>query len=205
MFAFEQWNPKVDIKLYLKKWNSSKEYVAHENALNYLFFRRGDDFLNQDDLLIKCSVLNDFYGTNIYEVYHVVKHYLTIHDLAERLSQTPNEQNDLVAELRYVPVPKSQKSLRKSDTIDYYSFATKFCSHHTPELFPIDDSYVDRVLREFRNHKVMTFRNNDLLNYGKFVRIIKEFQRIYGLEKYTVKEIDMYLWQLGKECFPKSY
>lgn len=27
----------------------------------------------------------------------------------------------------------------------------------------------------------------------------------YKLESYTVKEIDQYLWQLGKANFPKKY
>ena len=204
-FTFEQWNPNVDIVRYLDKWKTLEEYVVHENALHDLFSRRGEDYLSQNDLMIKCSVLNDFYGTNIYEVYHLVKHYSKISNLAQRLEEPPTEQNDLVKELRYVPVPRPANSKRKKDTIDYYSFASKFCSHHNPELFPIYDYYVDRVLREFRNHKVMNFRNDDLLNYSKFVKNIKEFQKIYGLEKYSVKEIDMYLWQLGKECFPIRY
>nr|DAW12033.1 MAG TPA: hypothetical protein [Microviridae sp.] len=32
-----------------------------------------------------------------------------------------------------------------------------------------------------------------------------DFQRFYKLESYTVKEIDQYLWQLGKANFPKKY
>ncbi|UTW70364.1 hypothetical protein KHA80_07545 [Anaerobacillus sp. HL2] len=34
---------------------------------------------------------------------------------------------------------------------NFYSFATKYCSHHNPLDYPIYDSYVDEVLRHFRN------------------------------------------------------
>lgn len=34
---------------------------------------------------------------------------------------------------------------------NFYSFATKYCSHHRPLDFPIYDSYLDKVLCFFRN------------------------------------------------------
>ena len=34
---------------------------------------------------------------------------------------------------------------------NFYSFATKYCSHHRPYDYAIYDSYVDKVLRHFRN------------------------------------------------------
>jgi hypothetical protein len=32
-----------------------------------------------------------------------------------------------------------------------------------------------------------------------------EFSRFYGLEGFTLKEVDKYLWQAGKEYFPRQY
>ena len=32
--------------------------------------------------------------------------------------------------------------------------------------------------------------------------VINEFQRFYRLERFSVKELDRYLWQLGKKYFP---
>jgi hypothetical protein len=34
---------------------------------------------------------------------------------------------------------------------NFYSFATKYCSHHMPLEYPIYDSYVDLLLRYFRD------------------------------------------------------
>ena len=44
-----------------------------------------------------------------------------------------------------------------------------------------------------------------LLDYLSFNTILHDFQLFYKLEKYTLKEIDQYLWQLGKANFPKKY
>ena len=55
-----------------------ENYVNQEKALNKLFFdlcRRND---NIEDILIKCSTLNDFYSTNIFDIHSVAKHILEL-------------------------------------------------------------------------------------------------------------------------------
>jgi len=39
----------------------------------------------------------------------------------------------------------------------------------------------------------------------KFKNIIIAFREYYGLDEFNLKEIDQYLWQLGKEYFPNKY
>ena len=88
----------------------------------------------------------------------------------------------------------------------FYSFASKYCSHHNPEAFPIYDSYVDEVLRYFRDvDGFTTFRTSELKDYSRFKEILLKFRSFYGLEQFTLKEIDKYIWQLGKKYFPKTY
>lgn len=191
--------PQDDIKKYIEKWDNTEEYVIPEKALQTLFLNKRDNHLSSDDLLIKCSVLNDFYGTNIFKVYYVVSHYLTVVNLAERL-----EAGDitLVDDLRKVVVPKKDKDgkIAGERTIDYYSFATKFCSHHKPDVFPIYDSNVAYALKSFRKRDSrIRFADSDLRNYQKFAGIIDTFRKVYDLERYNVKDIDRYLWQLGKD------
>ena len=84
----------------------------------------------------------------------------------------------------------------------FYSFATKYCSHHNPEHFPIYDRYVDYVLKYFRKKdKFAKFHNDDLKDYVKFNEILNKFASHYSLEQYSLKELDRYLWQLGKRYF----
>ena len=84
--------------------------------------------------------------------------------------------------------------------------ASKYCSHHNPEAYPIYDSYVDEVLRYFRDlDRFASFRTEELKDYRRFKGILIDFRSYYGLEQFSLKEIDKYLWQFGKEYFPKSY
>lgn len=74
------------------------------------------------------------------------------------------------------------------------------------EQMVIHDSYyyVDKMLRYYRDKDHFSkFDNKDLLVYSEFLMIIKDFQKHYGSEKYSVKEIDKMLWQMGKYHFPK--
>jgi len=32
-----------------------------------------------------------------------------------------------------------------------------------------------------------------------------QFSNFYGLGAFTLKQVDKYLWQAGKDCFPKQY
>lgn len=188
----------LNITDYLKEWDNTPDYVAQENALNNVFSSIANQFV-QNDLMIKCSILNDFYSTNIFKVYYVVLHYMTVESLAERLDAG---DITLVDDLRKVNVPKKDKDGKIVGwrTIDYYSFATKFCSHHNPKAFPIYDSNVEFALKAFRSRdNSIRFANSDLRDYKKFVEIIKTFQQVYDLKQYDFKDIDRYLWQLGKD------
>ena len=86
----------------------------------------------------------------------------------------------------------------------FYSFATKYCSHHNPIDFPIYDSYVEKILLYFNKiDKFSSFKRIDLKDYRKFKGILLDFQKYYKLERFSLKEIDRYLWLLGKEIFPR--
>lgn len=89
---------------------------------------------------------------------------------------------------------------------NFYSFATKYCNHHKPIDFPIYDSYVDKLLRYFRDEDgFYKFSNDDLEDYIKFKNILLKFSSLYSLDDYNLKDIYKYLLQLGKEKFPKKY
>jgi len=73
-------------------------------------------------------------------------------------------------------------------------------------VYPIYDSYLDKVLMYFKKRdKFFNFKSSDLKTYSNFKNILIEFQKYYGLEEFDLKQIDKYLWQLGKEHFPRKY
>lgn len=182
------------VNLYLSLWNSMENYTLQERALDKLFTKLCPQNNNIDDILLKVSTLNDFYSTNIFSAFSVAKHILEL-KIDTRLK---NKDASLVSDIQKVTISGKIKN--------FYSFATKYCSHHEPLYFPIYDSYVDCILRYFkRKDRFCNFRNDDLKDYHKFKNILLSFQSFYNLNNFTLKQIDQYLWQLGKEYFPKKY
>lgn len=183
-----------EVNKHLKGWKKLEKYTSQEKALNKLFLKLLPENLEISDILLKTSCLNDFYSTNIFAIHHLAKHILGIKDLDKRLKSGDIE---LVRELGEVTIGGKEKY--------FYSFATKYCSHHNPIAFPIYDSYVEQVLLYFNKvDKFSAFKRKDLKNYRKFKEILLDFQRYYELERFDLKELDRYLWLLGKEIFPKS-
>ena len=44
-------------------------------------------------------------------------------------------------------------------------------------------------------------KRSSLKNYSTFKETIIKFQKNFGLEGFNLKEIDQYIWLLGKEFF----
>lgn len=181
---------KNEIEKYLAMWASLENYSLQEAALDKLFFTLTPHNVCIEDILLKVSTLNDFYSTNIFSVFPVAKHILSL-DIDSRLVQGD---------------PALVDAIKTVDGRNHYSFATKYCSHHNPLEFPIYDSYVEKVLKHFRDvDGFCSFETEELKQYDRFKQIILAFRAYYGLGEYTLKEIDQYIWQLGKEFFPKTY
>ena len=51
----------------------------------------------------------------------------------------------------------------------------------------------------------MIFKKDDLKDYKNYKEILFCFKKYYGIDEYSLKDIDRYLWQLGKDYFPKKY
>lgn len=189
--SFSTCNPAREMRAYFSKWNSLPDYVSQENALNMIFLGNGALGFSEPELMVKCATLNDFYSTYIFKVYYVVKHYLSVANLQNRLRVG---DVSLVDDLRKVPTPRSAKP------IDFYSFATKFCSHHNPSAYPICDKLAIKALYEFKKRDgFCKFTKTSLTDYRVFIAVIDAFRDYYGLQNYSYKDIDKYLWQVGKE------
>ena len=188
-------NPSIEqVDIYLTKWDGLENYHLQEDALNKLFFELCPKNTDIIDILLKASTLNDFYSTNIFSIYPVAKHIRSL-NIDTRLDAG---DVTLVRDIQHVTISNKKRS--------FYSFATKYCSHHNPLDYPIYDSYVDEVLRYFRNRDNFSdFQNDELKDYVRFKDILIDFRGFYDLETYNLKQIDQYVWQLGKDYFPKNY
>lgn len=185
---------KTEVEQYLNKWDSLENYVLQESALDKLFFDTYPNNADINDILIKASVLNDFYSTNIFSIFPVAKHILNL-DIDSRLKRG---DETLVNDIANISI--------NGKTKNFYSFATKYCSHHFPKIFPIYDSYVEKVLMYFqKKDNFSKFKKEDLKNYKIFKDTLINFKKFYNIDEYNLKDIDRYIWQLGKDYFPKKY
>lgn len=184
-----------EVDKYLHQWDDLENYVNQEKALDKLFFQLCKTNVDLSDILIKCSALNDFYSTNIFDIHSVAKHIFRIPRIDERLVQG---DLSLIDEISHVEVGKDKKEHC------FYSFASKYCSHHQPFKYAIFDNYVEKVLVYFRKRDhFFEFQNEELRYYPSFISIVRKFQKYYGMEDYNLKQIDKYLWQLGKEYYKR--
>lgn len=185
---------KYEVEKYLKKWNATENIVLPEKSLNKLFLSTYKNNTDIDEILIKASSLNDFYNTNIFSVVTIAKHIYNL-NIDKRLKAA---DETLVNDIANVIINGKAKR--------FYSFATKYCSHHFPNEFPIYDSYVEKVLMYFNKiDNFFNFKREDLKDYKKFKNVLIQFKKFYNIEQYSLKDIDKYIWLVGKEFFTKKY
>jgi hypothetical protein len=183
-----------EVRHWLEVWDSLEDYTIQEEAINELFMGKYNSNNDIKNIIVKCSILNDFYSTNIYKVYPVASHILSL-NIDDKLNRG---DLSVVQEIATNKISDKDKN--------FYSFASKYCSHHNPDAYPIYDYYVDRMLRHFRDADgFYKFDNDDLKDYVKFKNILLKFREYYCLQEFTIKELDKYLWQVGKKYYPKKY
>jgi len=183
------------IQYYLDEWGKLEKYALQERALNYLFSQACPSNKDIAHVILKVSTLNDFYSTNIYDTFSVSRHIVSIKNFHDRLKRgDPSLVND-VAKVRI-----------KEKEINFYSFASKYCSHHSPSYFPIYDSYVEKMLWHYKQAtEFKIFKKYELKNYNVFLDTIHCFQHFFDLKKFSLRDIDIFLWLAGKKYFPNKY
>ena len=187
---------------YFDIWNRLPNYTRQEDALSSIFRGKKSPYKKNDDptsVTIKVSLLDDFYSTNIYRGFDMVDNILAITDFDKRLK---DGDLSLVNNFMTIEYNHPVKGLLKKRC---YSFATKYCSHHQPDKFPIFDSFVEKVLWDLQKQKPSIFnepfKRDDLHDYEKYSNILNLLRDICGLQNLSYKELDRYLWQLGKRYF----
>lgn len=179
---------------YLERWGQLENYRLQESSLSLLFNELCPESKSIEHILLKVSTLNDFYSTNIFDTYSVARHILDT-NVDSRLEA---RDYSLVNDIARVTI--------KGKVRNFYSFASKYCSHHKPESFPIYDSFVETMLLHYQSvNRFSEFKKDDIKTYQRFVEIIRGFQTYYRLGMFSLREIDIFLWLAGKEYFPRNY
>jgi len=182
------------VNKYLSFWYTYRKskMIIQEQALESVFqqYHQNDNFQN---VIIKTSILNDFYSTSISDTYSVAKVIYEM-NIDEKLAK--NDLN-LVNEIAKNTRLKCNSKRRE------YSFASKYCSFHKPFSFPIFDSRNEMILRYYKNAmEVKKFNLRE--DYNKYVEIIANYKKTFGLEIFSYKEIDRFNWILTNIVNDKS-
>ncbi len=185
------------IRLYLKSWKKDERYFLSEDCLNNLFLQTYPKNLKLEEVLTKVCTLDVMYSAGASRWFFEVSENIKKLNIDEKLEKGDLEVVNLIA--------KINTTKRKERNL--YSFATKYCNHHRPEHYPIYDSYVEKTLSHFNkyNGKFIDYPIKELKNYKFFKETILKFRDFYNLREFTLREIDIYLWLLGKKYFPNNY
>lgn len=180
----------IQAKEYIKIVDANKREIAQKSILYNLFGKCFPYNKSLEDVLIKCTLLNDFYQTNIIDKYTVAEHIIKVNNIDTRLKDADLSLIDEIADVRF-----------KDITRRLYSFATKYCHFHQPNIYPIYDKNVDEALWYFSKigYIKQVFKRNDLKDYRTFKEIINNFRDFNKLSDLKYAELDKYLWKFGKD------
>lgn len=186
-----------EVEKYLKLWNESDIYRLSQKSLNNLFktFPLNN---NLDEILVKVCTLDVIFSAGVnkwfFDISKNILGYNLNYNLDKKFKNNTLDVNHFVEKIK---IKRKDGKERKP-----YSFVSKYCNHHNPNEYPIYDSYVDEVLWFFMKEELYRKRIN-LKNYNIFKETLIKFRSKYKLEKYSLKEIDQYIWLLGKEYFDR--
>lgn len=178
--------PEV-VREYIRRFEQNDYAANTEKAIRRLV----DAFPGNtqiEDVLLKVTAINRLYSTNLYAVYPMAQHIVGL-NIDPRLKEHDPE---VVAEIANLQMGEKRRF--------FYSFASKYCSWHAQDGYPIYDSFVDRLLRLYRQQdSFASFTNAELWHYPTFRSVIQAFQHHYGLTEFSFREVDRFLWVYGQE------
>jgi hypothetical protein len=175
-----------------------RENDLTERALAELF---GQYPGNENDahILLKVVALNGLYHTQILALHDVANHiYERGKDIDSALRVGSPEIVDTIAE---VVIPATERTRHN------WSFATKYCSWHRPDSYPIWDSRVSAYLRWLTQKPSGSFllKNPDnWKRYGEFVEMVHNLRRVCGLGEFSFKQIDKFLYTEGEKLIAEK-
>ena len=179
----------------VEKFDKTPRYAAPDRVLGTIFRRHP----NNDDLetvLLKVTLLDRLYNTQIYGLdglYRMAVH-IRGKDLDVRLNGGQADAVDII---------RRGHGLRGG--ADYFSFATKYCHWHRPDIFPMYDSNVDTAIHWLSTRLGLGPVPIERLREFVFLKgLMDTCRNRLELDWPGYKRFDQALWILGQELKDKS-
>ena len=145
----------------------------------------------------KTVLINSLYATVIYDTLGMANH------IVSRSIDAKLKCADLsvIGDLRAGHGIRAKLGAKKE--IDYYSFSTKYAAFHRPDVFPLFDNYVMRLLSQFNKSYDFTekFSYEALRDYERFKKTVDKFSEFVKMESFLYEKFDHALWLYGKYIF----
>lgn len=171
-----------------------RENEVTEKALTDLFAAYPAN-VDPSRVLLKVVALNSLYSTRILAVLKLA-HHIADQGPALDAALSAGSPNAVDAIAR---VSNGDRDFT------FYSFATKYCNWHQPNLYPIYDSRVDKYLWFLKKEGLFQSQafsqHEDLYSYPQFCLAMTAFREQFGLGSFTFKQIDKFLWSQGESIW----
>lgn len=182
---------------------SFMHYKYEVSALEWLFKSYPTNTnTNLNEVIIKVACLDRLYSTNITKSYKIpqVAQKILQSDFDDRVQKGDISLVDDIASL-------GKAQIEGQGGKQILSFASKYCVWHSSVVYEKDDfviidSIVKAKLKEFNDSEEYNFApkfsKKDLKDYKKYKEILEKFREFFGLKECSFRDIDRYLWRLGK-------
>lgn len=183
-------NVDMALKLYdmLPNWKTAdkviRKYISDHKANKNIHY-----------IAVKVALINDLYSARV----------LAPMGMAEHIKKKAEEGLDdliLKGNIKAVDIIENAKIYRKKKR--FLSFASKYCHFHNPDAYPMFDSYVFTSISKINGReKRLNVQNSKLREYYVFYSAFMTLREKANLEKYSVNQIDKYLWLWGQKISKK--
>ena len=174
------------VREWAEEFDRDETFGTSDRALTWLF-KKIPRNVDRELVLLKVVALNRLYSTQVYAVVELAEH-IVAKAIDPLLQQGKEAAVDAVAHFAH-----------QGKTRRLYSFASKYCSWHRPETYPILDSQVKDVLWKYEKRDgLCRFKRSELDTYGGFSGAHRCFVEAYGLASLDLKTLDKGLWMLGR-------
>jgi hypothetical protein len=201
---------KPEYSLIYKQSNcfrNNEEYKIKDEVLND-YFRNHTENNDVNTVLKKVTLINSFYNTFIQndELVLVAQHIVELNKMLKSKGESLDKRID-DGDIDIVNIIAYYADSKKI-THNIYSFASKYCSFHKSDKFPLVDSYTKGMIY-FTNksdhycEELINTSMKSLNDYRVFCEMYKAFQDKYATDKkdskLPFKTIDEYIWLYAKD------
>lgn len=185
-------NPAVEtpsaerVKAACEKFDHEHELIEH--SLEELV-RQYPHNIDPRHILLKVVAVNALEHTHILAVDAVARHIRA--DIENIDKAMASGSPEVINQIAKVAIQGKKYNL--------YSFATKYCSLHNPQAYPVYDLRVDHYLCHLQaQHPFTAFHHAELCDYSKFVAIMTALRDFHRLDAFSFKEIGKFIHLQGE-------